>query len=148
VCKTLAGKHNASVRKIVRRMKSGKGYVWRCTRRNGQPKHFAVQRFGDLLKQKVTKGADVDVQPDTIVLRAARTRLIDRLEANAGEYCGKHGGYFAVHHIRKMKDLKGKKAWEKHRIALRRKPMVLCIQCHHLLHAGTLPDMRPKDMQK
>lgn len=21
-------------------------------------------------------------------------------------------------------------------------------QCHHLLHAGTLPDMRPKDMQK
>jgi predicted HNH restriction endonuclease len=90
----------------------------------------------------------VDVQPNTVVLRAARTKLIDRLAANACEYCGKHGGYFEVHHIRKMKDLTGKQAWEKHMIALRRKTIVLCIQCHHLLHAGTLPDRRRKDMQK
>jgi group II intron reverse transcriptase/maturase len=148
VCKTLASKHNTSVRKMVRRMKSGKRYIWRCTGRNGQPKHFAVQRFGDLRKQKAPGGTDVDVQPNTIVLRAARTKLLDRLAANACEYCGKHGGYFEVHHIRKMKDLKGKQAGEKHMIALRRKTMVLCIQCHHLLHAGTLPDMRRKDMQK
>jgi hypothetical protein len=33
-------------------------------------------------------------------------------------------------------------------IALRRKTIVLCIQCHHLLHAGTLPDMRRRDMQQ
>jgi group II intron reverse transcriptase/maturase len=146
--KTLAGKHQTSVRKMVRTMKSGKQYIWRCTGRNGQPKHFAIQRFGDLLKQKAPGGAEVDVQPNTIVLRAARTKLIDRLTANACEYCGKHGGYFEVHHIRKMKDLTGKQAWEKHMIALRRKTIVLCIQCHHLLHAGTLPDMRRKDMQK
>jgi RNA-directed DNA polymerase len=146
--KTLAGKHQTSVRKMVRTMKSGKQYIWRCTGRNGQPKHFALQRFGDLLKQKAPGGAEVDVQPNTVVLRAARTKLIDRLAANACEYCGKHGGYCEVHHIRKMKDLTGKQAWEKHMIALRRKTIVLCIQCHHLLHAGTLPDMRRKDMQK
>lgn len=148
VCKTLAGKHHTSVRTIVRKMKSGKGYVWRCTGRDGKPRAFTVQRFGDLLKQQASGGADVDDPPNTIVLRAARTRLIDRLSANVCEYCGKHDDYFEVHHIRKMKDLTGKKAWEKHMIALRRKTMVLRIQCHHLLHAGTLPDMRPKDMQK
>lgn len=144
--KTLAGKHKSSVRKIVRMMKRGKVYAWRCTGQNGTPKSFAVQRFGDLLKQKAKEGVEVDVQPDTVVLRAARTRLIDRLEANQCEYCGRLDGYFEVHHIRKMKDLKGKQAWKKQMIALRRKTMVLCVPCHHLLHAGTLPDMRPKDM--
>jgi RNA-directed DNA polymerase len=61
-----------------------------------------------------------------------------RLEAHLCEFCGKSGGYFEVHHIRKRKDVKGKEAWERIMIARRRKTMVLCHECHDLLHAGKL----------
>ena len=42
------------------------------------------------------------------------------------------------YHIKKLKDLKGKAPWEKLMIARKRKTMVLCIGCHHKLHAGKL----------
>ena len=43
-----------------------------------------------------------------------------------------------VHHVRKLKDLKGKKWWEKQMIARQRKTMVLCKRCHVDLHTGKL----------
>jgi hypothetical protein len=60
------------------------------------------------------------------------------LEANLCAFCGKGGGYFEVHHIRKLKDVKGKEAWERIMIARRRKTMVLCNEGHDLLQAGKL----------
>src|SRR4030095_10326799 len=61
-----------------------------------------------------------------------------RLEANLCEFCGKSGGYFEVHHIRKLKDVKGKEAWERIMIARRRKTRVAANECHDFLHAGKL----------
>ncbi|MEM5641056.1 hypothetical protein AAHB52_01065 [Bacillus toyonensis] len=43
-----------------------------------------------------------------------------------------------VHHVRKLKDLKGKKKWEEFMIARRRKTLVLCKDCHVKLHAGKM----------
>ena len=68
----------------------------------------------------------------------SRTSLIKRLEAKKCEFCGTEEGPFEVHHIKKLKDLKGKAPWEKLMIARKRKTMVLCIGCHHKLHAGKL----------
>lgn len=67
-----------------------------------------------------------------------RTSLIDRLNANKCEYCHDTKGPFEVHHIKKLKDLKGKPTWEKFMISRKRKTMVLCKSCHDKLHAGTL----------
>lgn len=66
------------------------------------------------------------------------TGLIKRLEAKECEYCHNTNGPFEVHHIKKLKNLKGKSAWEKHMIARRRKTIVLCKECHDKLHAGKL----------
>ena len=45
-----------------------------------------------------------------------------------------------VHHVRKLKDLRGKQEWERQMIRRHRKTMVLCIGCHHKLHAGKLTE--------
>jgi hypothetical protein len=51
-------------------------------------------------------------------------------------------GPFEVHHIRKLKDVaQGKQLWQQVMAARNRKTLVLCLQCHHLLHAGKLPDV-------
>ena len=46
-----------------------------------------------------------------------------------------------ITHVRKLKDVaKGKEPWQRLMIARRRKTLILCTQCHHQLHTGTLPD--------
>lgn len=77
----------------------------------------------------------------------ARSEIVERLNAEECEYCGKTGGYFEVHHVRKMADIKdGKEFWQKLMIARNRKKIVVCIECHDLLHASKLPDFRFKAM--
>ncbi|MGK5095043.1 hypothetical protein WDW89_23915, partial [Deltaproteobacteria bacterium TL4] len=36
----------------------------------------------------------------------------------------------------------GKENWQRLMIARRRKTLVLCVECHDLLHRGKLPDWR------
>ena len=43
---------------------------------------------------------------------SGRTSLIKRLLAEECEMCGKKNQAIEMHHIRKLKDLKGKKMWE------------------------------------
>ena len=66
------------------------------------------------------------------------TSLMARLKANCCEYCGAEDVKIEIHHVRKLKDLKGKKRWEKLMIARRRKTLALCASCHDKLHAGKL----------
>ena len=67
-----------------------------------------------------------------------KNSLIKRIEAKTCELCGDKDGPFEVHHIKKLKDLKGKANWEKFMISRKRKTIVLCERCHDLLHAGKL----------
>lgn len=84
----------------------------------------------------------IDLLPNTYVY-AARTEILERMAAQKCEYCGKEDGYFEVHHVRKLADLKdGKEKWEKLMSARRRKTVVLYVECHDLLHAGRLPSWR------
>ncbi|WP_254776993.1 reverse transcriptase/maturase family protein [Paenibacillus sp. yr247] len=79
----------------------------------------------------------VDFVPVTSIY-LGRNSLEERILANKCEWCKTEEGPFEVHHVRKLKDLKGKKLWEKTMIARMRKTMVLCKRCHVDLHAGRL----------
>ncbi|MNW52722.1 Group II intron-encoded protein LtrA [compost metagenome] len=68
----------------------------------------------------------------------ARSGLQQRLMANTCEWCGTTEGAVEVHHVRKLKDLKGKKQWEVFMISRIRKTVVMCKTCHVNLHAGRL----------
>jgi len=67
-----------------------------------------------------------------------RNSLIKRLKASQCEWCGAENVPIEIHHVRKLKDLSGRKQWEIAMIGRKRKTMALCIDCHDKLHAGKL----------
>ena len=60
-----------------------------------------------------------------------------RLKANKCELCGAENAEYEIHHINKLKNLKGKAEWEKVMLARKRKTLVVCKQCHYKIHGRT-----------
>lgn len=133
--KTYANKYKSTVSKIISKHKiNGKFGIQYETKEGPKIAYFTEQRMekNDAIKQPI-----VDVVENTLVY-SGRTSLIDRLLAEKCEWCGATGIPLEMHHIHKLKDLKGKKMWEQRMIARRRKTMALCVSCHHDLHNGKL----------
>lgn len=76
------------------------------------------------------------------------SQLINRLNANVCELCGKQEGEFEIHHVRKLKDIKDKykkrgKAipnWVLVMSKIRRKTLIVCECCHRNIHSGKHTD--------
>ena len=63
------------------------------------------------------------------------TTFESRLKAKVCELCGTdQAEHYEVHHVNKLKNMEGKRYWEKVMIAKRRKTIVLCRDCHHNIH--------------
>lgn len=84
-----------------------------------------------------TQKADVDSIPQ-IHRNLNRTSLKSRLKAEKCEWCGAENVPIEIHHIKKIKDLKGKASWEIVMIGRRRKTLAMCKTCHDKLHSGKL----------
>ena len=79
------------------------------------------------------------------IVAAKRKPKFKVRQRNRCEVCGRTDGYFEVHHVKKLKDIeKGTEPWKKQMIARNRKTMVLCVECHDLLHSGNLPNWKYK----
>ncbi len=128
--------------KVARSMKQGASrYVITFKKEDGSVKEYVLVSSTKYLERKKVTYEKVDQKPNTWMYQN-RTELGQRLRAHRCEWCGTQKGPIEVHHVRKMKDLKGKKVWEQQMIARRRKTMVLCKQCHVDLHAGRLTEAR------
>src|SRR6266568_1581855 len=137
--KTLANKHKTSVNKTANRLKTDDGYALIVP---GEKKTRVIRifRLKDL-KQPLPSDPRLDEQSTTYVWTLSRSEVLKRLNRGQCEYCETTQGPFEVHHIRKMKDVaKGKALWQEMMAARNRKTLVLCQNCHHQLHTGTLPD--------
>ena len=140
--KTLASKHDTTASKIASKLRQGNDLIVTTHTKEGKPRRYKLFKLRNW-KPSPPKD-DVDIMPLTgTYLRFNRSSLQQRLEANVCEFCGKEGGFFEVHHVRKLKDLAGKEGWKQIMIARKRKTLILCIECHDKLHAGTL-SYRPK----
>jgi|SRR5579885_2561751 group II intron reverse transcriptase/maturase len=136
--KTLADKRQRTVSQVARSLRLDDG---------GYGLHYQVKGETRVLKlfrlktwqPPVGSSAKVDHVPrPTLALNS--TELIHRLNAGKCEYCETTRGPFEVHHVRGLKSIKdGKELWERMMIARRRKTLVLCRRCHHLLTVGKLP---------
>jgi RNA-directed DNA polymerase len=141
--KTLAYKHKVKARTIYSQLSKGNDLVlkYKCGEKT---KEMRVFKLMHLKKSPRTYGG-IDEELNILQYKGV-TELLERLNVQQCEICGKQNGYFDVHHVRKLSDIKdGKQRWQKLMIARRRKTLVLCIECHQLLHAGKLPDWRFKD---
>lgn len=135
--KTFANKYKSTVRKIIRKYSiNGEFAVRYNTAKGSKIAYF----YKDGFKKKLLPSSfsDVDVFPKARDIIYNRTGLIERLLAGECEWCHKTDVKLQIHHIKKVKDLKGKKRWEKRMIERNRKTMALCIKCHNDLHNGRL----------
>jgi len=142
---TLSHKHKSTIGKIARKMRISNqaGYELKVSV-NGVPKSYKLFRLKDHEPPKINNSY-VDTPVNTAQFTMSRTELVQRLNANACEYCGKIGGYMEVHHIKALKDIQGKKQlWQQMMSAMNRKTMILCVDCHKELHHRDLPDWRAK----
>lgn len=78
-----------------------------------------------------------DRLPNTVAITGGRNGLITRLNARVCENCGATDN-LEMHHVRKLKNLKGKSDWEIKMISRNRKTLAVCSICHHKIHSGKL----------
>lgn len=134
--KTLASKYKTSVKKIIQKYTTGGGFTVKYPTRSGEKSAILYNRGFKRIKEPILQsGIDLTPNPNKII---SRSSLIDRLMAAECEWCKRKDVPLEMHHVRKLKDLKGKKNWEQLMISRNRKTMVLCSTCHDDLHAGRL----------
>ena len=131
--KTFACKYRSSVVKIARKYKQNKVFTVHFKRKGGVNGIRVFYNEGFKRKKPVYE-SKIDNLPVSYTI--STTSLVNRLKAEKCELCGKTEG-LDMHHVRKLKDLKGKEPWEKHMIARRRKTIALCRSCHKKTHHGT-----------
>ena len=75
------------------------------------------------------------ISNSAVVYGNSVTSLEKRLKAKTCELCGTtESEFYEIHHVNKLKNLKGKQAWEIVMLAKRRKTLVVCRECHHKIH--------------
>jgi hypothetical protein len=134
--KTFATKYRTTMRRMFGKLRTGKNFGVRFTDKKGKTKTRLFYNEG-FAKKPLQKNAVVDVIPKT-VMYSSKTSLMARLSAGQCELCGKTDCEIEIHHVRKLKDLKGKSYWERFMIARNRKTLALCLDCHEKLHSGKL----------
>jgi len=134
--KTFATKYRTTMRRMIGKLRIGKNFGVRFTDKKGKTKTRLFYNEG-FARKPLQKNAVVDVIPKT-VMYSSKTSLMARLSAGQCELCGETDCEIEIHHVRKLKDLKGKSYWERFMIARNRKTLALCLDCHEKLHSGKL----------
>lgn len=118
--KTYCTKYRTHIPKLIKKFRVGKDFGVKYKNKSGVEKIRLFYNEGFKRKKKASY-TNCDIVPDTRI-HLSSTSLIDRLNANKCEICGVEDTPIEIHHVRKLKDLKGKKYWEKLMIARKRKP--------------------------
>lgn len=130
--KSLASKHDTSVAKIRKKYQMGIGR-WAVPYDTKSGKKFLYFiRYQDCKEIKTPEDL---IQNKAIQHQVARSSLENRLKAKICELCGNEkADFYEIHHINKLKNLKGKRLWERTMLAKKRKTLVLCRDCHKNIH--------------
>jgi len=129
--KTLAGKHDTTTRKIILKFRDGKGR-WSIPYQTAKSKKR--RSFANYMECKDTNSASDVITNFSAIHAGARNTFDNRLSARTCELCGKDDIPLEIHHVNKVKNLKGKQHWEIVMIAKRRKTLAVCKDCHHKTH--------------
>lgn len=135
--KTLAGKYKTSKQKVFKKYSFEGKIGVKYKTKNGE-KIMLFHEKSYKRQDRPNTHYKVDNIEETVKIFGASTSLADRLRAKRCEWCGTENVPLEMHHVRKLKNLKGKAKWEKHMIARKRKTLAMCIPCHKKLHSGRL----------
>ena len=130
--KTLAFKHRCTIGKIKEKFSDKKGGWCIPYETKKGMKHLYLSKHSDCAKGKE---ASDTIPGMTMIHKHTRSTFESRLKAKTCELCGcTESRQFEIHHVNKLKNLKGKEPWEVMMIAKRRKTMVVCYECHKKIH--------------
>lgn len=102
--KTYACKYKSSVRTILRKYSKNGEFRIDYTKKNG--KAVRCEFYHDGFKRKSL--SRIKFNDDQPLIKITRTSLINRIKANKCEMCGAESA-LSMHHMKKIKDLQGKK---------------------------------------
>lgn len=129
--KTIANKHKSTTHKMLAKYKVGKsGWCVPYETKTGTKQLFfakytdckSVKQFNDVVSKAATIASN------------SRNTFERRLSAKMCELCGATDVKLVIHHVNKVKNLKGKEQWERIMIAKNRKTMAVCEDCHIKIH--------------
>lgn len=129
--KTLAHKHNSTMRKEWKRYREGKDFVVRYKDSKGQEKCRVLYNEGFRRKQ-VNDYAECDHMPNTCFLPQAS--LVERLKNGVCELCGDKAPLM-MHHVRTLSKLKADTEWNKLMLKKGRKTLAVCEKCNALIQS-------------
>jgi hypothetical protein len=144
LARTLANKFKTTVNKIFKKYKT--------TRKTGEQSYEVLQteviREGKKPLVTYFGGFKLGFKKDAVIEDALPTgkvyniksQLIERLLKDTCELCESRGN-IEMHHVKKLRDLenngrKEKPEWMKRMIAMRRKTLAVCYECHTKIHSG------------
>lgn len=131
--KTFAAKYRSKVTKICRKYKKDGIFTVSYQGKKGNTIEAKFYN-GGFKRLKPSKDSRISTLPN-FIMHTSTTSLMDRLKAQKCELCGATDR-LEMHHVRKLKGLKGKEPWERMMIARRRKTIALCSSCHKKVHNG------------
>ena len=133
--KTFACKYRTTKADIIERYRLNKDFAVRYKDYKGNDK---VRIFwkGSLARNDFPRDCDVDiVSSSKPVTYKNNPSLATRLKANTCEWCGKYTTDVVMHQVRTLKDLDRSLPWNAHMIKINRKTLVVCPQCHEMIHS-------------
>ncbi|WP_078557055.1 reverse transcriptase/maturase family protein [Bacillus alkalicellulosilyticus] len=134
--KTFANKYKSKVSIMMNKYRIGKGFGVKSETKKGEKvRYFYHEGFKRVKKPNTNAKVDYN---ENILMYSSTTSLIDRIMAEQCEWCANTTVSIEMHHVKKLKELKGKKRWEQLMIARKRKTLALCKTCHNDLHSGRL----------
>jgi group II intron reverse transcriptase/maturase len=143
--KTLASKFKCKVSDIYRRYAASAldRKVLRVVIKRPD-KEPLVATFGGIPFERIPEGmgvVDFRFESTWYKQTTKRSEVVQRLLAEKCELCGIKGEPAQVHHIRKLADIdrpgrRPKAGWERIMSARKRKTLVVCEDCHRMIHAG------------
>jgi group II intron reverse transcriptase/maturase len=130
--KTIAAKHKRTIGKVKEMYKDGKGQWCIPYQTKVGRKQLYFAKYTDAKEVKNPRDARTNA---AVVHAYSKTTFESRLKAKLCEVCGTtESEHYEIHHVNKVKNLSGKEPWERVMIAKRRKTIVVCRKCHHIIH--------------
>ncbi|MCM1269862.1 MAG: reverse transcriptase domain-containing protein [Faecalibacterium sp.] len=131
--KTFACKYKTNVHEIKRRYCVSDLFTVAYETKAGR-KTTTFYKDGFKRKEVATKYDNISELPQYSKYTKTNT-LKQRVERHTCELCGKDCRNLEIHQIKKMKDLKGSAEWILLMRKKRRKTLVVCPECHKLIHS-------------
>ena len=133
--KTFATKYRTSKSAIIKRMRINKDLGVKYIGSKGR--EHTVLFYNEGFKRKRDITINCDILPRTIVY-SGQNSLMERIKAEKCEFCGKENMPIQMHHVRKLKNLKGKEPWKQFMISRKRKTLAVCVECHRKIHSNKM----------